>query len=244
MLGGEETPAWLTERPFAHRGLHGGGTPENSLPAFERAAEHGYGIEVDVRVTRDGVPVAFHDETLTRLTGAKRSVGEVAFHELEELRLDASDVGIPRLGAVLDRVDGRAPLLVEVKNWQAPGRLERSVRRALETYEGPFAVQSFNPRTLAWFRDREPEWLLGQVAGSLSAVRVESWKRFLLKRLLVTPYSRPDFVAYEHSALPYAPVRMHRGLGLPVLAWTIRSEEEYQRVQPHVDNVIFEGFEP
>jgi glycerophosphoryl diester phosphodiesterase len=148
------------------------------------------------------------------------------------------------LTTLLDRVDGRAPLLLELKNWGAPGELERQVAAAIDSYEGPVAVQSFNPRSMAWFQRHRPQVPRGQVSGPLAGIALARYKKELVKRLLVNAISRPAFVAYEHDALPYWPVTIARRLGLPILGWTIRSPEELGTARPHVDNVIFEGFEP
>lgn len=230
--------------PVAHRGLHGDGAPENSTAAIERAIQAGYAVEIDVRLSADGVAVVFHDEMLDRLTGELGPVGERPWDELARLELAGTASRMPRLEEVLDTVDAQTPLLVELKNWSSPGRLERRVREALSVYEGAAAVQSFNPRSVAWFRHHAPSIPRGQVSGRLDGVALERYKKVLLKRLIVNVVSRPDFVAYEHTALPYWPVALARRLGLPVLAWTVRSEAEHERVRPHVDNVIFEGFRP
>jgi glycerophosphoryl diester phosphodiesterase len=237
-------PRWLETSPVAHRGLHDEGVPENSLEAVERAIEAGYAAEIDVRLSADDVPIVFHDERVDRLTEAAGPVAEREWNELAELTLAGTTQRVPRLSTVLDRVDGRAPLLVELKNWGVPGALEQGVHAAAADYEGPLAVQSFNPRSMAWFERHAPDIPRGQVSGPLDQVPLEWYKRELVKRLLVNAVSRPDFVAYEHEALPYWPVSAARWLGLPVLGWTIRSPEEMGTARPHVDNVIFEGFEP
>lgn len=237
-------PRWIVETPIAHRGLHGEGAPENSLEAIEAAIEAGYAVEIDVRLSADGVPIVFHDETLDRLTEVGGAVDETAWERLAELRLAGTASRVPRLETVLERVDGRAPLLVELKNWGAPGALEQQVARALERYDGPVAVQSFNPRSMAWFHRHVPSIPRGQVSGPLEGIPLAWYKRALVQRLLVNAVSRPSFVAYEHDALPYWPVRVAREWGLVVLGWTIRSPEQLEAVRPHVDNVIFEGFRP
>lgn len=235
---------WIEETPIAHRGLHGQGVPENSLAAIERAVDHGYAVEIDVRLSSDGVPVVFHDPTLERMTGEATPVNQAPWSRLGSLALAGTESNIPSLQDVLDTVDGREGLLVEIKNHGDPGRLEAKVHEVLAGYDGPFAVQSFNPYAMAWFRKREPEWPRGQVAGSFQGIALEAYKRFLLKRLLLDGVSRPTFVAYEHNALPYWPVTLHRMAGLPVLAWTVRSRSAHDRVRPYADNVIFEGYEP
>lgn len=235
---------WLTEKPIAHRGLHTPETPENTLAAFEAAIEAGYPIECDVRVAGDGVPVVVHDQNLHRLTGRDVAISEIPSSEIAGFSVLETGEQIPLFATVLDAVDGAVPLLVELKGHGMPGRLEEAVTSHLESYEGEFAVQAFNPLSVAWFRRQRPEWSRGQLAGHLEGTDVGAVQRILLKRLLVTWLSRPDFVGYEHDKLPSSPVARRRERGLPVLAWTVRSDEELARVRDHADNVIFEGFQP
>jgi glycerophosphoryl diester phosphodiesterase len=236
---------WIRERPIAHRGLHGDGAPENSLAAFEAAVDAGYPIELDVRLTADEVPVVCHDRNLRRLCGRDVDVASLERTDLAALTLLDSEQGVPTLEEALAAVDGRVPVLVEVKNDGRPGAVELAVARALDAAEGPFAVQSFNPLSVRWFRRRRPSWPRGQVAGSFRDVpEVGPLQRFALKRLLASPVGRPEFVAYEHDALPYWPLTLHRAAGVPVLAWTVRTPLALRRVRKHADNVIFESVRP
>jgi glycerophosphoryl diester phosphodiesterase len=236
---------WIRERPIAHRGLHGDGVPENSLVAFEAAVKADYPIELDVRVTADEVAVVCHDENLGRLCGRDIEVAAAERADLAGLTLLDSEEGVPTLEEALAAVDGRVPVLVEVKNGGRPGAVESAVAGVLDAAEGPFAVQSFNPLTLLWFRRRRPSWPRGQVAGSFrNATEVGPLERFVLRRLLASPLGRPDFVAYEHDALPFWPLTLHRAAGVPVLAWTVRTPLALRRVRKHADNVIFESVRP
>ena len=237
---------WLTTTPIAHRGLHDQERPENSLAAFRAAVDAGYAIECDVRLSADGVPVVFHDRSLSRLTDATDPVGDVPWSELRELKLDGTTDGIPSFETTLEVVDGRVPLVVEIKNRSTNvGPLEDRVIARLDDYAGPFAVQSFNPKSLAFVRTRRPAWLRGQLAAAdLREAPVSRWQRWLLERLLLTWWSRPNFVANRHTDLPYWPVALHRKAGRPVLAWTVRSADEYESIATHADNVIFEGYRP
>lgn len=236
---------WLTERPIAHRGLHTESIPENSLAAFRNAADAGYPVELDVRLSADGVPVVFHDASLERLVGWDEAVSGLGWDELAACTLGETEESIPRLEDALETIDGHVPVLVEIKSEGRPGLLEASVADQLDTYDGAFAVQSFNPLTVGWFRRRHPEWTRGQLAGFLEDVPyVGPVQRAVQKRLLTNWYSRPDFIGYEHRRLPYWPVNWRRKLGIPVLAWTIRGDEDYSRVEGHADNVIFEEIRP
>lgn len=237
--------AWLTEQPIAHRGLHGEDIPENTLEAFEAALDAGYAIELDVRETADGVPVVYHDATLRRLTGRDVTVSSARWTDLSDVTILDTEEGIPRLSDVLSTIGGEVPVLVEIKSQGRPGRLEAAVTSRLDSYDGPFAVQSFNPLSVAWFQRHRPDWPNGQCAGFLEDEnQVNPIERLILKRLLANWYSQPDFVSYQHDKLPYGPVTRRREEGLPVLAWTIRSQPDLKRARRHADNVIFEAVRP
>lgn len=235
---------WLTARPIAHRGLHSETAPENSLRAFESAVDAGYPIECDVRLTADGVPIVFHDSTLDRMTDRTGPVEAMRFETLAECTLLDSGAPIPSFDDVLSVVDGSVPLLVELKNTGRPGGLEAAVTAHLDDYDGVFAVQSFNPLVVNWFRKHRQEWLRGQLSGFFNGNGVGLLRRNVMKRLLPNVYTRPNFVGYNHANLPYPPVSRSRERETPVLAWTVRSETQYERVEPFVDNVIFEDFRP
>lgn len=237
--------SWLTEQPIAHRGLHGEDVPENTLGAFEAAIDAGYAIECDVRETADGVPVVYHDATLRRLTGRDATLTETRWDDVGDLTVLDSGEEIPRLSEALSVIDGQVPVLVEVKSRGRPGRLEATVTSRLDSYEGDFALQSFNPLSVRWFGRHRSTWACGQCAGFLEdADGVNPIQRLILKRLLANWYSRPDFVSYQHDRLPYGPVTRWRKKGLPILAWTITSQVDCQRVREHADNVIFETIRP
>ena len=244
--------AWLTHIGFAHRGLHDAlaGIPENSMPAFERAIERGYGIELDVHLSSDGVPVVFHDEELGRMTGFPGEVYDHSLAELRALKLIPGGYQIPTLEEVINLVQGRVPLLVEVKNYGQPvGKLEEAVGKILCDYTGPLCVQSFNPMSLKWFLKHHPKILRGLIAYSfpVEEVPMASTTRFLLKNLLLTPVCKPHYIAYEHNDLVRHRLRrLHRmrARGTPILVWTVRSQVEADLALMRAENIIFEGFDP
>lgn len=172
---------------FAHRGLHGGGVPENSLAAFGLAVEAGLGIELDVQLTRDGVPVVFHDKTLKRMCGDSRRVSAVSFDEIRLLRLEETKEIIPTLKEVLELVDGRQCLLIETKLpkfhiWHH--RLERAIVPLLTAYKGNYMMQSFNKYSMRYLKRRLPDIKCGILSGSM--------------------YPQPegfDFISYKISGL-------------------------------------------
>lgn len=238
------TPAWVTDRPIAHRGLHDADLPENSLGAFEAAVDAGLPLELDVHASLDSEAVVFHDESLLRMTGTKGDVRAWPWHRLRDLRLGGTDQPLPSLAQVLHMVRGRVPVVVEVKNSGTVGVIERAVARALDLYTGPVAVQSFNPLSLAWFRRERPAIPRGLLAGDMHESDFGLAKRVLLQRMLLAPHVRPAYVGYDLQALPETSASLLRRLGIPLLAWTVRTREEQTRALGLADNYIFEFVEP
>lgn len=235
--------SWLVEIPIAHRGLWDKQTPENSLPAFKKAIDNGYAIELDVRLLSDGTVVVFHDDSLSRLTGNDGYIKFLQKSDLNMLSLGGTDQKIPLLEEVLKFVNGRTPLLIEIKNDGKVGELEGKVIELLKNYKGQFAIQSFNPYSLEYFYKHAPEFPRGQLAGYLKHQKLPFVHKFALKRMLLNKrVSHPDFISYEGKTLPNRFVRKYKDL--PLLAYTVKSQEEYIKVVKFCDNIIFEGFDP
>jgi glycerophosphoryl diester phosphodiesterase len=227
----------LIAKPFAHRGLHGGDRPENSRAAFASAIAAGHGIELDVQASADGQPVVFHDYALERLTDGCGQVRSLAAAELGRIRLKESDETIPTLAEILTLVDGRVPLLIELKS---PDRrvaaLVRAVISALSGYRGPVALMSFNPEIGRWLARYAPERLRGLVVSEAG----KKW-RGMLGRHLALWRARPDFLAYDIRDLPSRLAEAQRAKGMKVLTWTCRSLADRARAAEHADQVIYEA---
>jgi len=230
---------WLSGVDYAHRGLHGGGIPENSLAACEAAVARGMGIECDVQQTSDGQAVVFHDWELDRLTGASGAVRARSLAELAQIQLSGGNERIARLSDLLDLVSGRVPLLIELKT-----RRERrvvplclAVRHELEGYAGPAAVMSFDPRVCAWFRRHAPGVVRGLVITEEGARTYSA----TVKRHLALWRAKPDFLAYDVRDLPSPFAAAQRKRGLPVLTWTVRSPALRKLAAEHADAPIAEG---
>lgn len=238
--------SWLVDRPIAHRGLHNlsAGIPENSLGAFDAAIQRMLPIEFDVRLTEDGQAVVFHDENLNRLTGIDRPVAATTLHEMQSLRIAGTDQRPPSLADALDFIDGRVPVLIELKTVGRPGPLETIVSTALGRFDGPAAVQSFSPRSMQWFRDYAPQVTRGQISGAYLGHGLTSLHHFIQRHLLMLRISRPHFVAHHVGCLGLPAVRLWRRLGGPLLAWTVRSDRDLDRARGRADGLIFEGFDP
>jgi glycerophosphoryl diester phosphodiesterase len=242
--------AWLRAVPIAHRGLHDiapGVTdaPENSLPAFAAAIARGYAIELDVHLLADGHVLVFHDHELARMTGVEGSVDALDRARCSALRLPGGHA-LPLLEEVLELVDGRVPLLIEFKTRRGEvGPLERAVWRRLARYRGPYALQSFNPFTLAFFRVHAPHVARGQLAYDFSdEPTLAAPQKLMLQNLAYNVISRPTFIAYCIKCLPHRAPTRARARGLPLLAWTTRTRDELARARALADNVIFEGVLP
>jgi glycerophosphoryl diester phosphodiesterase len=225
---------WLKRVPIAHRGLHdeAAGLTENALSAFAAAMEAGYAIECDLRLSRDGEVVIFHDATLERLTSLSGAVQSYSAKQLGQMTLRGGADRIPSLGALLGLAQSRVPLLLELKRCDAPpGVLETRVADLLADYTGPAAVQSFDPDILTWFRAHAP----GIPRGLLARAEQD---------LLTPAIVAAQFIAYDVAALPAFGPAFARRIGLPVIAWTVRDEHTRSIAAQHADNIIFEGIRP
>jgi len=243
-------PSWLWRRPIAHRGLHDvehpRRCPENSLAAFEAAARAGHPVELDVHLTADGEVVVFHDDTLERMTGRPGRVVERTLAELTPLRLLDGDERVPSLDQVLERIDGRVPVLVELKSTGASvvGPLEQGVCEVLARWPGQHAVQSFDPWSMLWIHRHAPHLPRGMLSGNMRHEGLPPHQVVAIEHLLLASAVLPDFIGYELAALPHWAPSVWRRLGRPLLAWTVRDEAALSRARGLVDNVIFEGVRP
>lgn len=231
---------------YAHRGLHDGQIPENSLAAFARACEAGVGIELDVRLSRDGVVMVFHDETLLRMTGEEGKLSGLDRARLQTLTLGESEETIPTLEEVLRLVDGRVPLLVELKGKSPNAALCKAVGELLETYEGPYCLESFNPLLLRGMRKRLPKAPCGLLYTNICRDK----KRYSPAHLAIASMSlnflaRPQFIACNQADRDSLPVRIAADLyGVPRFLWTVDTEEALRKAHERGENAIFEHLPP
>ena len=177
--------SWLIDQPIAHRGLHDKTSPENSLSSFQKAIDAGYPIELDVQIIADGTVVVFHDNSLSRLTDNDGYIKFLNKEDLALLSLKDSKEKIPTFEDVLKFVDGRVPLLVEIKNEGKVGNLEKKVLEMLKAYKGEYAVCSFNPYVLEYFYKHAPEIIRGQSAGFFKGEKLSFFKKHALKKMLL-----------------------------------------------------------
>ena len=230
-------------RNFAHRGLHSEdkSVPENSLEAFRLAGRAGYGAELDVRLTKDGQVVVFHDDTLDRMCGVSGRVDEKSYDELKLLSLAGTNQRIPLLTEVLEVYSGRGPLIVEIKNGSRNRELCEKTYAILSEYPGEVCVESFNPRILRWFRFHAKDIVRGQLATTMSDYdgAVSRPTAFMLSHCLLNFISRPQFIAYRVGYRPLS-VRLSEAMGAMRFGWTSHNE----RTERGRDGVIFEFYRP
>lgn len=231
---------------YAHRGLHDSERAENSISAFRAAKDAGYGIELDVRLSRDGELVVFHDSTLKRVCGIDALVLDYTAEELSKLSLSGTSDGIPTLKEVLELIDGAVPLLIEIKMEGDEHGVPEALAEIISDYKGDYIVESFNPLALCTFKKIMPEVPRG-ILSSLFTKKEQyrgKLKYFLLENMLLNFLAKPDFIAYEKDGYTSSPLRrIRKRFSTPLFAWTVRSaKEEAKTVSDGFDTVIFEGY--
>ena len=231
---------------YAHRGLHGNGIPENSLAAFELACKAGYGIELDVQLSCDKTVMVFHDEALTRMTGVEKKLKELDRAELQSLSLAGSDQTIPTLSEVLALVNGRVPLLIELKGEDTNAELCPHLASLLEGYTGAYCLESFNPLLIGKMKEHLPQALRGLL---YTDVCKEKKNKSLLNRALTAMalnfLAKPHFIAYHQGYRASLPVRLTTRLWhAPRFVWTVRTEEELAAARENGECPIFEFITP
>ncbi|MDO5647448.1 glycerophosphodiester phosphodiesterase family protein [Paracoccus sp. (in: a-proteobacteria)] len=245
-------PQVFVTTPIAHRGLHGPDAPENSLAAADAAIAAGYGIELDIQPAACGTPMVFHDYDLARLTGQPGFIATSGLDDIAGFRLLGTDQGVPTLAQFLDRVAGRVPLLIEIKDQDGAcgpntGDLSAAVARVLAGYAGPVAVMSFNPHMVAAFRDVAPDTPVGLTTCDFGAddwPNVPDARREELAQIADFDAVGASFMSHDHTDLTRPRVADLRAAGHPVLCWTIRNAESERAARRHADNITFEDYTP
>ncbi len=234
-------------RPYAHRGLWGEGAPENSLAAFEAAAARGFAIELDVQLSKDGKVMVFHDYTLTRMCQKEAFLSDLTAEELGAMTLGGTKEKIPTLEEVLSLVDGRVPLLIELKGENGNTALCPVVAEMLDGYGGAYCVESFNPLLLHWFKKHRPLVVRGLLSTDLIKEKKEGSRvrNFALSALLVTFLCRPAFHAWNQ----YYPHRLALRLGIKLLGaasfvYTVKNQADLDRHVAAGNAPIFDEFLP
>lgn len=230
---------------YAHRGLFDNATeaPENSLSAFKKAVEAGYGIELDVQLSKDDIPVVFHDASLRRMCGVDGKVWEYTLEELQKMKLADSNETIQTFEKVLETVGGKVPLIVEYKMDRVDTKVCVLGNQLLETYSGPYCIESFHPFAVRWYKQNRPDVVRGQLCEEFWK-HSEAYKKplyYVLAYLVFNFLTRPDFIAYNHHDAGNISRRICRKLGALSVAYTIKSKAEYEKSKEKFDLFIFDS---
>ena len=242
----EDKISWIKETPIAHRWLHTKDIPENSLSAFENALKNNYAIELDVQFTKDKEVVVFHDENLKRITNDTRNIEDVNYDELKNLRLGNTNEIIPTLEEVLELVDSKVAILIEIKDCKDYIELSEKTYEILKGYEGNYAIQSFNPFILEWYKNNASEVVRGQLSGTFTegSESLNSFEKFALKNMLLNFKSKPNYIGYDLEGIPKSKLESLRKKGVPIIVWTVKNKEDMEKAYKYSDNITFENFLP
>lgn len=233
---------------YAHRGLHGNSCPENSMAAFRKALDHGYGIELDVHMLADGNLAVIHDSLLKRTTGMEGRIEDLNTAQLSDCRLEGTDETIPEFRQVLELYDGKAPLIVELK--PVGGNHAALCQKAcamMDAYSGVFCMESFDPRCVFWLKKNRPDIIRGQLTENYfkSASKLPAPVKFMLQHQMENFLCMPDFVAYRYSdRKTFSNLLVRKIWGIQGVSWTLKNRDEYDAAVKEEWIPIFEGFEP
>lgn len=238
---------WIRNGLIAHRGLHtiDKTVPENTLLAFENAIKRGYGIEFDINVMKDGTVVCFHDPDFKRLCGVDKPLSELNFDEISSYRILNSDEHIPSLKEVLDFVGGKVPLLIELKPLGDNSLLCSRFMEVMKDYKGVWAMHSFHPMTVYWFKKNHSEIIRGQVTEYFNddpkMKRITKW---IMKSMILNIFTKPDFINYGVKDMPNKYIDRQMKRGMTVIGYASQSQEQFDMVKKHYHNSVFEYFLP
>lgn len=227
---------------IAHKGLHDNGKtiPENTLAAIKVAVEKGYPIEIDVHLTKDNKIVVIHDDNLSAMVGINKKVKELTYSEISKYNIKNSNEKIPLLDDVLELVNEKVMMFIELKTYYRVGPIEKELVKLLDKYGGKFAVQSFNPFSVRWFRKNRPEYIRGLLSCGFDLDKHNFIKRVILRKLWLLKVARPHFLSYEISDLTDQKAKKIKSQNIKLLGWTVENEEMYEKAQRLCDGIIFE----
>ena len=233
---------------YTHRGLHSDDAPENSLEAFRRAVNAGYGSELDVHLLADGRLAVIHDSLLKRVCNKEGRIEDLTSEELSDCYIKGTEYTVPLFTDVLKVYDGNAPLIVEIKAYNNVNALCEKVAEVLDRYNGAFCVESFDPRCVYWFRKHRPQYIRGQLTENYFCYKnspVPGVLKMLLYAVVFNFMTLPDFVAYRYAHRKHFSHYLCRKLWkADSVTWTLVSKEEYDIAVSEGMIPIFEGFVP
>lgn len=234
---------------YAHRGLHDEQKPENSMAAFRAALENGYGIELDVHLLKDGNLAVIHDSALLRTTGREGKIEDLTTGQLCDYCLEGTQETIPTFRQVLELYAGKAPLIVELKTaGKNYAQLTEAVCDMLESYEGAYCLESFDPRCINWLRQNRPHLIRGQLTENFFASKTSTlpwYLKLVMTYQLMNFLVQPDFVAYKYAdRKKLGNFLVRRIWGVQGVTWTLKNPEEHKTALQEGWIPIFEDYKP
>jgi len=240
--------SWLVNKYISYHGMHSKDNTENSLSAIKDAIAKDYALLLSIRVIGGGTPVVFYDETLKHSTGKDGYLSSISSTDsLKEYKLNGSNQHIITLAEALKAIGGKTPVILEVRNFGQIGVIEENIAKILKNYKGAYAVASYNPHSLFWFKENCPDMLRGQMSCYFKGEEIDhSLNKHQIRKLKQLKYnakvSEPNFIIYDSKCLPNRFVNKIKDI--PVLANITESQQEYIKIAKHCDNIIFKNFEP
>ena len=234
---------------IAHRGFFNNSTdaPENTILAFKKAVESGYGIELDVQITKDKQIVVAHDYDLKRLCDKDVLIKDLSYNELCEYKILNSCESIPLLTDVLNVIDARVPLIVEIKAKKEYKEVTEITSKILSDYKGPYCIESFSPYVVGWYKRNNPAVIRGQLSSDFVIKKIykSAIKNWVLTNMVYNIFSKPDFIAYNHKYGDKKCIKFWKKiLDCSTVAWTVKSQEELDQALKMFDIAIFDSFTP
>lgn len=235
---------FLKQNLIAHRGFHNIllGIPENSIPAFTQAVKYKFLIELDVHLLKDNTVVVFHDDNLKRMTGIDKPIKDCTFSELQSLSLQNTSEKIPSLEEVLECVNSQVPIIIEFKSDVKMSLLAKEAMKILKNYNGPFAIKSFHPGCVYYFKRHYPNIVRGQLSYNYNDSKIGFLGKFILKNMLFNFLTKPDFISYSIEDFSKDKINKMRKKKL-VLGWTVRNKEQFHKNYGYFDNLICESMQ-
>lgn len=236
----------LTNHLYAHRGLHNHdkGIYENTLKAFDEAIKHGFGIELDTNILKDGTVVVFHDKNLKRLCGIDMALKDVTYEMIKDYKIMDSNETIHTLEAVLDYINNRVPIMIEIKPFGDKARHAETVYNIIKRINSPIVIQSYNPYIVYWYKKNAKEVIRGQISEFFRDSNFTFITKWIMKTLITNKLTKPDFVNYGLKDIPNKYIEKQKKKGVKILAYAAKTEQELDYMRTHYDNAVFEGFIP
>ena len=236
---------WLKETYITHRGLHGVyQLVENTKASFLAAISRGYGIELDTNILKDGTVVVFHDKNLKRLCGVDLALKDLTIDEIKSYTIAGTDEQITTLEEILKLVNGKVPLLIEIKPFGNKKRHAKTVSELLKNYPYAVAIQSYDPSIVRWFKKNDPQQIRGQISEYFRDSTMNKPTIWALKKMIFNRFTQPDFINYRLEDLPNPYVQKAKNRGVLILAYAARNQKALDYARKAFDNAVFENFIP